>query len=139
RGPERMRAGKVGNVDVDEGEVDISALEQGKAVAAIVGGADPEWQLGRLYRVHEDLPDEARIVRDQHADGLLHRYSLRLPRVTLDGSPTGSHGSGSGILISEGENACDKLYSSCPERVAGTPAPGEGRQRGRYERRLRPL
>src|SRR5262249_1321100 len=80
---------------------------QGKAVAAIVGGADPEWQLGRLYRVHEDLPDEARIVRDQHADGLLHGYSLRLPRVTLHGSPTGSHGSGSGILISESKNACD--------------------------------
>jgi hypothetical protein len=60
-------------VHVDEGEIDMRAVEQGEAVATIVGDAQPQRQPRRARRVGQKLLDGVTIVGNEHADIAGHR------------------------------------------------------------------
>ena len=81
--PERLGAGEFRHVHVDEGEIDVGAVEQRQALAAIVGAGETQRQLRRSRRFCQDVLADWRVVRNQHRDGALHDGSSSL----ADGSP----------------------------------------------------
>jgi hypothetical protein len=75
-------------VHVDEGEIDIRAVQQGEAIAAVIGGGEPERKLRRARGVGEQLHDGMGIVGDKHTDGAWHGGSSWTFR---EGTPDAIH------------------------------------------------
>jgi len=71
--PDRFHTGELGHVNVDEGDVDVAAIEQRQAVTSVVGGAQAQRQLRLPQGLAEQVTDQVLIVRDQHMKCATHR------------------------------------------------------------------